>query len=148
MSGCLRCASVCLDRPHCHAKKVVSLLIGHSFDGQIVPPLVLPLLLNTFLHLGDTILEEPQRTATTSNRRSLPPPPRAQQDRETRGPPKVIKSHDQRIGGDIHTSFTCSTASSHKLHHKQQFYHRLPMDVVSLIHVIHSFDSLDYYINI
>jgi hypothetical protein len=77
----------------------------------------------------DTILEEPQLRATTSNRLRLPPPTFAQQDRETRGPTKVIKSHDQRIRGDIHSSFTSSTASSHKLQHKHQLYHRLPMDV-------------------
>ena len=127
VSDCVRIVSVSLV-DSVVAKKVVSLAVGHSSSGRIVPPLHY---LFYFFTLGDTILEEPQQRAVDTNHLRLPPPTSAQHDSQRRGPPKVVKSDDQRLRRDFRTSFNCSTFSSAS--HKSQLTNKLtsiPMDVV------------------
>ena len=74
---------------------------------------------------------ETQQRVVDTNHFGLPPPTSAQDDRETRGPPKVVKSEDQRLRRQLNTSFNCSTLSSasNKFQLKSTL-NRIPMDVV------------------
>lgn len=134
VSDCVRIVSVSLV-DSVVAKKVVSLAVGHSSSGRIVPPLHY---LFYFFTLGDTIREEPLQRAVDSNNLRLPPPTFAQHDSQTRGPPKVVKSDDRRLGQDFRTSHNCSTFSSDS-HKSQLNYHfsPIPMDVVVSLQFCH-----------
>lgn len=127
LSVWLRAHRLCLVGRECRRKKGGVARSWPLLSGPVVPPMHY---LFYFFTLGDTIVETQQRVVDT-NHPGLPPPTSAQDDRETRGPPKVVKSEDQRLHRQLSTSFDCSSLSSapYKLQLKSTF-NRIPMDVV------------------